>query len=107
MGSVSQNLKATVSFGGKLDSSWRRSASDLRRDLLDVERQSSRLRKEQARLSAEIKRAKLAGQSVAGLKKEYAKLGVEIAKAGTAQDRLNRQLSQKALAGRFLSGGKS
>ncbi|MDE9691467.1 hypothetical protein L2101_24690, partial [Citrobacter portucalensis] len=61
MSGISQNMKAVISFGGNIDSSWNRSASGLQKSLKDVGKQSERLTKDQTRLAAEIKRAKLAG----------------------------------------------
>lgn len=107
MASVSQNLKATVSFGGKISSSWRRSASDLRKDLQDVERQSTRLKQEQVKLTAEIKRQKLAGASVKDLKKQYAALTREIHQADTAQAKLNTQLAKSERLDSFKGMGKT
>ncbi|WP_225520935.1 hypothetical protein [Escherichia coli] len=107
MGSVSQNLKATVSFGGKLDSSWRRSATDLRKNLQDVEQQAARLRKEQAELAAEMKRAALAGKRFKSMEDEYARLTAEIKKADAAQKKLNRSLERRDRLGRFMGKGKS
>ncbi|EGK3350952.1 hypothetical protein J4M73_000528 [Salmonella enterica subsp. enterica serovar Poona] len=106
MGSVSQNLKATVSFGGKLDSSWRRSATDLRKNLQDVEQQAARLRKEQAELAAEMKRAALAGKRFKSMEDEYARLTAEIKKADAAQEKLNRSLERRDRLGRFMGKGK-
>ncbi|WP_320728279.1 hypothetical protein [Enterobacter ludwigii] len=107
MGSVSQNLKATVSFGGKLDSSWRRSATDLRKNIQDVEQQSARLRKEQAALAAEMKRAALAGKRFKSMEDEYARLTAEIQKADAAQKKLNKSLERRETLGRFMGRGKS
>ncbi|ETT01806.1 hypothetical protein HMPREF1565_1015 [Providencia alcalifaciens RIMD 1656011] len=107
MASVSQNLKATVSFGGKISSSWRRSASDLRKDLQDVERQSTRLKQEQVKLTAEIKRQKLAGASVKDLKKQYAALTREIHQADTAQAKLNTQLAKSERLDSFKGIGRT
>ncbi|MEB0968367.1 hypothetical protein VC899_24800 [Citrobacter braakii] len=107
MGSVSQNLKATVSFGGKLDSSWRRSATDLRKNLQDVEQQAARLRKEQAELTAEMKRAALAGKRFKSMEDEYARLTAEIKKADAAQKKLNKSLERRETLGRFMGKGKS
>lgn len=71
MGGISQNLKAVITFGGNLDNSWKRSADGLQKSLKDVGKQSERLTKDQTRLAAEIKRAKLAGESLGDLKRRY------------------------------------
>lgn len=95
-----------MSFGGRVDSSWRRSSADLRRDLQGVERQSSRLRREQASLAAEIRRATLEGRRVRSLEREYARVTAEIHRADEAQRRLNRSLERQEQFGRFMGRGR-
>lgn len=55
------------------------------KNLQDVEQQAARLRKEQAELAAEMKRAALAGKRFKSMEDEYARLTAEIKKADAAQ----------------------
>lgn len=95
MAGLSQNLKAVITFGGNIDSSWNRSANGLQKSLKDVGKQSEKLTKDQAKLAAEIKRAKLAGQSLGDLKRRYSDVSREIRKTEAEQQKLNQQM-QKA-----------
>ncbi len=45
MAGLSQNLKAVITFGGSIDSSWSRSANSLQKSLKDVGKQSEKLTK--------------------------------------------------------------
>ncbi|HEY3985628.1 hypothetical protein [Cedecea sp.] len=95
MAGISQNLKAVITFGGNIDSSWGRSAGSLQKSLKDVGKQSAKLTADQTKLAAEIRRAKLAGDSLGDLKRRYADVSREIRKTEAEQKRLNVQL-QKA-----------
>jgi Skp family chaperone for outer membrane proteins len=94
-GRTKPELKAVITFGGNIDSSWNRSANGLQKSLKDVGKQSEKLTKDQAKLAAEIKRAKLAGQSLGDLKRRYSDVSREIRKTEAEQQKLNQQM-QKA-----------
>lgn len=106
MAGLSQNLKAVITFGGNIDSSWNRSANGLQKSLKDVGRQSEKLTKDQAKLAAEIKRAKLAGQSLDGLKRRYSEVSREIRKTETEQQKLNQQMEKSRRLAAFKGAGK-
>lgn len=106
MGGISQNLKAVITFGGNLDSSWKRSADGLQKSLNDVGKRSERLTKEQAKLAAEIKRAKLAGESLGNLKRRYSEVSREIRKAEAEQQKLNVQMQKAQRIEAFKVAGK-
>ena len=106
MAGLSQNLKAVITFGGNIDSSWSRSANGLQKSLKDIGRQSERLTKDQTKLAAEIKRAKLAGESLCDLKRRYSEVSREIRKTETEQQKLNAQLQKAQRIQSFKSAGK-
>lgn len=94
MAGISQNLKATITFGGNVDSSWKRSATDLQKNLKVVGKESERLTKDQTKLATEIKKAKLAGNSISDLKRQYSSVTREIRKTEAEQQKLNRQIQR-------------
>ncbi|WP_236348823.1 AAA family ATPase [Enterobacter cancerogenus] len=106
MAGLSQNLKAVITFGGNIDSSWSRSANGLQKSLKDVGKQSEKLTKDQAKLAAEIKRAKLAGQSLGDLKRRYSDVSREIRKTETEQQKLNQQMQKTQQLAAFKGAGK-
>lgn len=106
MGAISQNLKAVITFGGNLDNSWKRSADGLQKSLKDVGKQSERLTKDQTRLAAEIKRAKLAGESLGDLKRRYTDVSREIRKTEAEQQKLNVQMQKAQRIQAFKGAGK-
>lgn len=106
MAGLSQNLKAVITFGGNIDSSWSRSANGLQKSLKDVGKQSEKLTKDQAKLAAEIKRAKLAGQSLGDLKRRYSDVSREIRKTETEQQKLNQQMQKSQRLAAFKGAGK-
>lgn len=106
MAGLSQNLKAVITFGGNIDSSWSRSANGLQKGLKDVGKQSEKLTKDQAKLAAEIKRAKLAGQSLGDLKRRYSDVSREIRKTETEQQKLNQQMQKTQRLAAFKGAGK-
>jgi len=106
VGGISQNLKAVITFGGNLDNSWKRSADGLQKSLKDVGKQSERLTKDQTRLAAEIKRAKLAGESLGDLKRRYTDVSREIRKTETEQQKLNVQMQKAQRIQAFKGAGK-
>ncbi|EBJ0158892.1 hypothetical protein NI181_000047 [Salmonella enterica subsp. enterica serovar Give] len=106
MGGISQNLKAVITFGGNLDNSWKRSADGLQKSLKDVGKQSERLTKDQTRLAAEIKRAKLAGESMGDLKRRYTDVSREIRKTEAEQQKLNVQMQKAQRIQAFKGAGK-
>ncbi|EPE6977411.1 hypothetical protein R9Y17_004697 [Citrobacter freundii] len=106
MGGISQNLKAVITFGGNLDNSWKRSADGLQKSLKDVGKQSERLTKDQTKLAAEIKRAKLAGESLGDLKRRYTDVSREIRKTETEQQKLNVQMQKAQRIQAFKGAGK-
>ncbi|HAS1141123.1 hypothetical protein L8S97_10825 [Enterobacter cloacae] len=106
MAGLSQNLKAVITFGGNIDSSWSRSANGLQKSLKDVGKQSEKLSKDQAKLAAEIKRAKLAGQSLGDLKRRYSDVSREIRKTEAEQQKLNQQMQKAQRLAAFKGAGK-
>ncbi|EJJ2674285.1 hypothetical protein NJI81_000985 [Salmonella enterica] len=106
MGGISQNLKAVITFGRNLDNSWKRSADGLQKSLKDVGKQSERLTKDQTRLAAEIKRAKLAGESLGDLKRRYTDVSREIRKTEAEQQKLNVQMQKAQRIQAFKGAGK-
>lgn len=106
MGGIGQNLKAVITFGGNLDSSWKRSAEGLQQCLKDVGKRSERLTKDQTKLAAEIKRAKLAGESLGDLKRRYSEVSREIRKTGAEQKKLNAQIQKAQRIEAFKGAGK-
>lgn len=106
MGGISQNLKAVITFGGNLDNSWKRSADGLQKSLKDVGKQSERLTKDQTKLAAEIKRAKLAGESLGDLKRSYTDVSREIRKTEAEQQKLNVQMQKAQRIQAFKGAGK-
>ncbi|MBS3049182.1 hypothetical protein [Enterobacter mori] len=106
MAGLSQNLKAVITFGGSIDSSWNRSANGLQKSLKDVGKQSEKLTKDQAKLAAEIKRAKLAGQSLGDLKRRYSDVSREIRKTEAEQQKLNQQMQKAQRLAAFKGAGK-
>lgn len=106
MAGLSQNLKAVITFGGNIDSSWSRSANGLQKSLKDVGKQSEKLTKDQAKLAAEIKRAKLAGQGLGDLKRRYSDVSREIRKTETEQQKLNQKMQKTQRLAAFKGAGK-
>ncbi|EML9044652.1 hypothetical protein RJ828_001673 [Enterobacter cloacae] len=106
MAGLSQNIKAVITFGGNIDSSWSRSANGLQKSLKDVGKQSEKLTKDQAKLAAEIKRAKLAGQSLGELKRRYSDVSREIRKTEAEQQKLNQQMQKAQRLAAFKGAGK-
>ena len=106
MGGISQNLKAVITFGGNLDNSWKRSADGLQKSLKDVGKQSERLTKDQTKLAAEIKRAKLAGENLGDLKRRYTDVSREIRKTEAEQQKLNVQMQKAQRIQAFKGAGK-
>lgn len=106
MAGLSQNLKAVITFGGNIDSSWSRSANGLQKSLKDVGKQSEKLTKDQAKLATEIKRAKLAGQSLGELKRRYSDVSREIRKTEAEQQKLNQQMQKSQRLAAFKGAGK-
>jgi len=106
VGGISQNLKAVITFGGNLDNSWKRSADGLQKSLKDVGKQSERLTKDQTKLAAEIKRAKLAGESLGDLKRRYTDVSREIRKTEAEQQKLNVQMQKAQRIQAFKGAGK-
>lgn len=107
MAGLSQKLKAVISFGGNIDSSWGRSTDGLKKGLSSVEKQSEKLGKQQKALALEMKKAKLAGKDISGLKRDYAGVTREIKKADAAQDAFNRDLQRAERLRRFGAGAKT
>ncbi|MFW0973361.1 hypothetical protein [Leclercia pneumoniae] len=106
MAGLSQNLKAVITFGGNIDSSWSRSANGLQKSLKDVGKQSEKLTKDQTKLAAEIKRAKLSGQSLGDLKWRYSEVSREIRKTEAEQQKLNQQMQKTQRLAAFKGAGK-
>lgn len=106
MGNISQNMKAVITFGGDLDSSWKRSSSDLQKSIKNIGRQSEKLTREQSKLSGEIKKTALSGQKLGDLKRRYRDISREIKQTGSEQKRLNDQLQKTQRMQLFKSAGK-
>jgi hypothetical protein len=100
-----QKFSAVIQFGGNLDSSWTRSADGLKKSLRDVDKQSQTLIKDQKKLAAELKRAKLAGESITDLSRRYSDVSREIRKTETEQERLNKSLQKTQRLSRFKGMG--
>ncbi|MCE9902506.1 hypothetical protein [Hafnia paralvei] len=103
---LNQNLKAVITFGGNLDASWNRSTQGINKGIKDVEKQTQKLTKQQQSLSAEIKKAKLAGKDISALKRDYTGVTKEIKKASAAQEALNRDLKRAEQFKRVQGLGK-
>lgn len=106
MAGASQNLKAVITFGGNIDSSWNRSAGSLQKSLKDVGKQSEKLTKDQTKLAAEIKRAKISGESLGDLKRRYTYVSREIRKTENEQQKLNAQMQKAQRIAAFKGAGK-
>ncbi|MBT0721063.1 hypothetical protein HGT70_07175 [Rosenbergiella collisarenosi] len=91
---LNQKFKAVITFGGNLDSSWKRSTQGINKGIKDVEKQTQKLTKQQQTLSAEIKKGKLAGKNISSLKRDYSTVTQEIKKTTQAQEALNRKLKR-------------
>lgn len=89
---TSQNFKSTVSFGGRIDPSFRRSTEGLQDAIRQTGQTVGALTRRQEKLGAQIKRMKLAGQDVSRLVSDYQRLGREINHVTEDQERLNRQM---------------
>ena len=72
----------------------------------DVGKQSERLTKDQTKLAAEIKRAKLAGESLGDLKRRYTDVSREIRKTEAEQQKLNVQMQKAQRIQAFKGAGK-
>ncbi|MDN8599007.1 hypothetical protein Q0A17_06210 [Citrobacter sp. S2-9] len=91
----SQNFKSTVTFGGRVDPSFRRSTEDLQSAIRETGQTVSQLTRRQEKLGTQIKRMKLAGQEVSHLTSQYQRLGREIDSVTDDQERLNRQMARR------------
>nr|WP_217438825.1 hypothetical protein [Citrobacter freundii] len=89
-----------------MDNSWKRSADGLQKSLKDVGKQSEQLTKDQTKLAAEIKRAKLAGESLGDLKRRYTDVSREIRKTEAEQQKLNVQMQKAQRIQAFKGAGK-
>jgi hypothetical protein len=103
---ISQNLKAVITFGGNIDSTWNRSADGLQKSLKGIGKLSEKLTRDQTKLAAEIKRAKLAGESLGELKRKYTDVTREIRKTETEQQKLNAQMLKAQRLQAFKGAGK-
>lgn len=106
MGATSQNLKATITFAGGVDSSWKRSTKDVEKSLKDVDKESQKLIRDQSKLAAEIKKTKMAGNSVKELSSQYSDVTREIQRTEKEQKRLNGQLAKAQKLESFKGVGK-
>ncbi|TNL10067.1 hypothetical protein CYD30_11380 [Kosakonia cowanii] len=106
MAGINQNLKASITFGGNIDRSWKRSTTDLQKNLKAVGKESERLTKDQTKLATEIKKAKLAGNSISDLKRQYSSVTREIRKTEAEQQKLNRQIQKAQRLAAFRGAGK-
>lgn len=92
--SNASNFKATVNFGATVDPSFGQAVTKIGKTLgdaaEDAAKEVSRLSKEQAKLTREIKKGVLAGQDVSELKKKYSELTEEIEKTSKKLSRLNK-----------------
>nr|WP_249435244.1 hypothetical protein [Enterobacter bugandensis] len=78
----------------------------MQKSLKDVGKQSEKLTKDQAKLAAEIKKAKLAGQSLGDLKRRYSDVSREIRKTESEQQKLNQQMQKAQRLASFKGAGK-
>ncbi|UJD80122.1 hypothetical protein FS595_10600 [Serratia rubidaea] len=102
MSSISQKLKAVITFGGNIDGSWGRSTDGLNKGLKTVEKQSEHLAKQQKALADRMKQTKLAGKDVSALKRDYDTVTRSIKRTEQEQESLNRSLQR---AERFRRAG--
>ncbi|MEB8638665.1 hypothetical protein P2G74_01590 [Cronobacter muytjensii] len=97
----SQNFKSTVTFGGRVDPSFRRSTEDLQSAIKDTGQTVTQLTRKQEKLAAQIKRMKMSGQEVGHLTSQYQRLGREIESVTGDQERLNRQFKRSERLARW------
>lgn len=95
MAGLSQNLKAVITFGGNIDSFPGVVQRTVCKKPEGCRKAVRKLTKDRAKLAAEIKKAKLAGQSPGDLKRRYNDVSREIRKTESEQQKLNQQM-QKA-----------
>lgn len=94
MAGINQKMKAVITFGGNIDSSWGRSTAGLNKGLAAVSRQSGRLATQQKKLRDNILKARSEGKSISSLKVEYDRVTRAIGRASREQAELNRRLQQ-------------
>ena len=75
---ANQRLNAQIQIGGTVAKSLTKSLTDTRGQLRNVGRQIGQTTQRQRQLSREIQRAEEAGESVAGLRNEYNRLGRQL-----------------------------
>lgn len=85
---ATQNLKAVVTLGGSVDSSFKSVTGSLNKQLGSATKSVKTLEREQAQLNKEIKKSKLAGANVDLLTTKYDRLGKELDEARRKQKRL-------------------
>lgn len=85
---VTQNLKAVVTLGGSVDSSFKSVTGSLNKQLGSATKSVKELEREQAKLNKEIKKSKLAGANVEFLTNKYDRLGKELDEARRKQRQL-------------------
>jgi len=91
---ISQNFKSTVTFGGRVDPSFRRGAGELKDAVKQTTQSVSQLTKQQARLKTQMASMKLAGKDISDLSRKYQDLDRQIKKSTQDQEALNRQLKR-------------
>lgn len=105
MGVISSSLKSTITFGGVVSQSFTRSTKTLNDTLRGTERQTAELTRRQQALTRQIRAGVLAGQDVSKLRRQYARLSEEIRDAEREQSRLNRSMRMRGAMTATLKGG--
>lgn len=105
MGVISSSLKSTITFGGVVSQSFTRSTKTLNDSLKGTERQTAELTRRQQALTRQIRAGVLAGQDVSKLRRQYARLSEEIRDAEREQSRLNRSMRMRGAMTATLKGG--
>ncbi|EGR0660031.1 phage tail protein, partial [Vibrio cholerae] len=78
---MNQNLKTVVTLGGTVDSSFGKIGSVFNSSMGKATKTVKELEREQAKLTKQIKTAKLAGADVGLLTRRYQQLSTELGKA--------------------------
>lgn len=92
---ISQNFRSTVTFGGRVDPSFRRGSDELKGAIKEAGQSVSQLTKRQEKLKQQMASLKLAGKDVSALVKQYEKLSRQIVNATEDQEKLNQQLKRR------------
>jgi len=92
---ITQNFKSTVTFGGRIDPSFRRGTDQLNDAIRETGQSLGQLTRRQEQLKKKMAAMKLAGRDVSGLTRDYQRLSRQIHAATEDQEALNRQLQRQ------------